>query len=125
MSMSTVRADELSDILRALQTSTTGLRAAFLASVQGGYLASTQISGMERVQLGGISAASLAIAAKGVSDLQLGGLHQIHIAGDAGSIVLLKVAGKAVLTLVLDEASDLAAALKAARKAVPRLDAVL
>jgi predicted regulator of Ras-like GTPase activity (Roadblock/LC7/MglB family) len=125
MSMKASRTEDVSDILKALQTSTRGLRAAFLASVRGNFLASTQISGMERIQLGGISAASLAIGAKGITDLQLGQLGQIHIVGDAGSIVLLKVGAKAVLTLVLDEAGELEAVLEEAKKTVPRLDAVL
>jgi predicted regulator of Ras-like GTPase activity (Roadblock/LC7/MglB family) len=119
------RPDDLTDILKDLQTSQPGLRAAFLTTVQGNFLASTQISGMERIQLGGISAASLAIGAKGISDLQLGQLQQLHIVGDAGSIVLLRVGTKAVLTLVVDEGTPLATVLKEAKEAVPRLDAAL
>jgi predicted regulator of Ras-like GTPase activity (Roadblock/LC7/MglB family) len=119
------RTDDLTDILKNLQTSQPGLRAAFLTTVQGNFLASTLISGMERIQLGGISAASLAIGAKGITDLQLGHLQQIHIVGDAGSIVLLRVGTKAVLTLVVDEGTPLAAVLTEAKNAVPRLDAAL
>jgi predicted regulator of Ras-like GTPase activity (Roadblock/LC7/MglB family) len=119
------RTDALGDILKELQASQPGLRAAFLTSVQGNFLASTQISGMERIQLGGISAASLAIGAKGISDLQLGRFQQINIVGDAGSIVLLRVAAKGVLTLVVDEGVDLAAVLGEAKEAIPRLEAAL
>jgi predicted regulator of Ras-like GTPase activity (Roadblock/LC7/MglB family) len=118
-----VRPDALSDILKELQASQPGVRAAFLTTVQGNFLASTQISGMERIQLGGISAAALAIGAKGISDLQLGQFQQIHIVGDAGSIVILRVGMKAVLTLVVDEGIAVRAVLKEAMKAVPRLDA--
>jgi len=123
--MLTARPDALGDILKELQASQPGLRAAFLTTVQGSFLASTQISGMERIQLGGISAASLAIGAKGITDLQLGRFQQINIVGDAGSIVLLRVATKAMLTLVVDAGADLTSVLEQAKEAIPRLEAAL
>jgi hypothetical protein len=76
---------------------------------------------MEKVQLGAISAASLAIASKGIGDLQLGTLGQIHIMGDGGSILLLRVGGRAVLTLVVEQGVEIPSILAEARKTASRL----
>ena len=117
----TVRTEELDGVLTSLKSQGHGIRAAFLASSQGSFLGSTAISGMEKVQLGAISAASLAIASKGIGDLQLGTLGQIHIMGDAGSILLLRVGGRAVLTLVVEQGVELPSILAEARKTATRL----
>lgn len=117
----TVRTEELDGILTSLKSQGHGIRAAFLASSQGSFLASTQITGMEKVQLGAISAASLAIASKGIGDLQLGALGQIHIVGDGGSILLLRVGVRAVLTLVVESGVELNLILSEAHKTASRL----
>lgn len=114
--------EDLSGVLGSLKESL-GVRTAFLATVQGAFLASTHASGLEKAQLGAISAAALAIATKGVSDLQLGQLAIIHILGEAGSILVARVAGKAVLALVAEPASDLGALLVATKSAATRVAA--
>jgi uncharacterized protein len=113
--------EDFSDLLKSLQSEVRGVRSAFLATSQGRFLASTHISGMEKVQLGGISAASMAIASKAAGDLQLGELGQIHITGDVGSILLLRVGGKAVLTLVVEDRAEIAQILHEAKRAAAQL----
>ncbi len=113
--------ENLSEFLNALQTQTRGVRSAFLATSQGRFLGSTQISGMEKVQLGAISAASMAIASKATGDLQLGELGQIHIAGAIGSVLLVRVGVKAVLTLVVEDRAEINQILGEARRAASQL----
>jgi predicted regulator of Ras-like GTPase activity (Roadblock/LC7/MglB family) len=113
--------EDLSRFLKGLQTQAAGVRAAFLSSSQGSFLASTEISGVEKVRLGAISAASMAIASKAADDLQLGSLGQVHIAGDDASIVLLRVGGKAVLTLVVEDHAKLSDILHEAKRAIVQL----
>lgn len=116
-------AEDVSDLLDTFQSQTRGVRSAFLATAQGRFLGSTHISGKEKVQLGAISAASMAIAAKAVGDLQLGEFGQVHIVGDIGSILLLKVGAGAVLTLVVEERAELSHVLAEAKRASSQLAA--
>jgi predicted regulator of Ras-like GTPase activity (Roadblock/LC7/MglB family) len=113
--------EELGRCLKGLQTQAHGVRAAFLSSSQGSFLASTDISGVEKVRLGAISAASMAIASKAADDLQLGSLGQVHIAGDDGSILLMRVGGKAVLTIVVEDHASLENILHEAKRTIIQL----
>jgi predicted regulator of Ras-like GTPase activity (Roadblock/LC7/MglB family) len=113
--------DEISFTLDVLKGNARGIRSVFLTSVQGKFLGSTQLTGMEKIQLGGICAASLAIATKGLTDLQLGRLKQVHIVGDGGSILLLNVGLKALLTVVAEDGVNLDPLLEEAKKAALRL----
>jgi uncharacterized protein len=121
MTMSATRSDDMGELLATLQSQGHGVRAAFLATTQGSFLGSTQITGMEKVQLGAISAASVAIGSKGVGDLQLGQLGQITIVGDGGSIVLMRVGPRAVMTLVVEPGVELTSLLSEARRTAARL----
>jgi uncharacterized protein len=121
MTMGSTRSDDLGGLLATLQSEGHGVRAAFLATTQGLFLGSTQITGMEKVQLGAISAASVAIGSKGVGDLQLGQLGQITISGDAGSIVLMRVGSTAVMTLVVEPGVELTSLISEARRTAARL----
>ena len=114
--MSIGSADEVSKELRSLQAASPGISAAFLSGVDGKILGSTAITGMEKVQLSAISAASLAIAKKATGNLQLGELKQVHIEGDTGSVVLLTVGTEAILSLVVGKQTALEPVLMEARK---------
>lgn len=119
--MSPKPAEDMDGLLATLQAKGKGVRTAFLATTQGSFLGSTQITGMEKVQLGAISAASVAIGSKGVGDLRLGQLGQITIVGDGGSIVLMRVGSKAVMTLVVEPGVELTALLSEAQRTAARL----
>lgn len=116
---------DLAGFLASLRDSRPGIRSVFLTNSQGRSLASSQLTGVERVQLSGSSAASLAIASKVVNDLQLGTLTQIQVTADRGSVLLLNVGTKAVLTLLVDADAALDLVLSDARRAADRLRGIV
>jgi predicted regulator of Ras-like GTPase activity (Roadblock/LC7/MglB family) len=116
---------DLAGFLSSLRDSRPGIRSVFLTNSQGRSLASSQLTGVERVQLSGSSAASLAIASKVVNDLQLGTLTQIQVTADRGSVLLLNVGTKAVLTLLVDADAALDLVLSDARRAADRLRGIV
>ena len=116
---------DLAGFLSSLRDSRPGIRSVFLTNSQGRSLASSQLTGVERVQLSGSSAASLAIASKVVNDLQLGTLTQIQMTADRGSVLLLNVGTKAVLTLLVDADAALDLVLSDARRAADRLRGIV
>jgi predicted regulator of Ras-like GTPase activity (Roadblock/LC7/MglB family) len=107
--------------LEGLKASSLGVRSVFLSSSQGRFLGSTQLTGTEKVQMAAVSAASIAIANKSVLDLHLGHLGQIHIVADDGSMLLLNVGAKAILSVLLDGTVEIDTILPEVRRAADRL----
>ena len=118
--MNIASADDVSKELKSLQAASPAISVAFLSGVDGKILGSTTTSGMEKVQLSAISAASLAIAKKATGNLQLGELKQVHIEGDTGSVVLLTVGTQAILSLVVGKQAALEPVMQEARKSRQR-----
>ncbi|HLA76293.1 MAG TPA: roadblock/LC7 domain-containing protein [Vicinamibacteria bacterium] len=118
-------AGELTDALTNLLHAARGLSAAFLATVEGRFLASAGLSGVEQVRLGAIAAATLATASKGAQERHLGALQRVHIVGEAGSILLLQVGPRAILALALAQDANLDAVLGEAGRATPRLEGLI
>lgn len=121
----TTPTEGLTDALRALQGVSPGVSAVVLSSVEGRILASTSLTGMEKVQISAVSAASLAIAGKGTRDLQLGDLKLVHIKGEHGSIVLVGVGRKALLTLIITGEINMDSVLWEARRTAARLETII
>ncbi len=115
---------QLTQALGALQSATRGVTAAFLASPEGRFLASVGLSSVEQVRLGAIAAATNATASKGAQDRQLGDLKQVHIVGEAGSILILRAGPKAILTLVLSQGAIVEAVLQEAARTASRVAAL-
>jgi predicted regulator of Ras-like GTPase activity (Roadblock/LC7/MglB family) len=111
----------MAGLLEGIQARARGVRSLFMATVQGSFVASTQISGVERMRLGGFSAGSLAIGSRGLDDLSLGELSQVRIMGSEGAMVLLRVGEGAVLTLVVDADADIDQIVESAKRELPKL----
>jgi predicted regulator of Ras-like GTPase activity (Roadblock/LC7/MglB family) len=119
--MSSPVASDLVGALEGLKASSLGVRSVFLASSQGRFLGSTQLTGSEKVQMAAVSAASIAIANKSVSDLHIGHLAQVHIVADDGSILMLNVGARAILSVLLDGSVKIESILPEVRRAADRL----
>lgn len=122
--MATPAAEDIDGILGCIQANLCGVSGVFLSGVDGRCMGG-RVSGVERVQLSAISAASMAMGKKAADDLQLGDLQQIVINGGRGSIVLLRVGNRAVLTLVLSGTATVDSVLHEARRAVTQLELVV
>jgi len=123
--MSVVATEEITKALTALQSLLRGVNAVLLASSEGRVHGSTLPSGPERLHFSAISAATLAIAGKGTRDMQLGELTQVVIRARSGSIVLLGLGHKAVLSLVLGDNVAPEPVLEAAKGALSKLEALI
>ena len=99
-------AEEMVQLLMKLKSSVPGVQNVAFTSVEGRTLASTISDVSLRVQLASTSAASVAIAKKGTTELGLGGLDRILISGSSGSLLLTAIGAKALLTIVLGADAD-------------------
>ncbi len=93
---------EIANALQALQQTNPEIQAVALARIEGRILESTALSMAEKVQVGSTSAALLAIATKMSNYMQLGDAKQIQVKGEAGSVLLFRAGGSAILAILIN-----------------------
>lgn len=96
--MSKSRADQMVDRLRSMQAAAPDIEASAIVSVDGLIMASALQQGVEEDRVSAMSAAMLSLGERISGELGRGGLEQVYIKGNAGSIVLTSVGEEAVLT---------------------------
>jgi predicted regulator of Ras-like GTPase activity (Roadblock/LC7/MglB family) len=96
--MTKSRADQMVERLRTMQAAAPDIEASAIVSVDGLIMASALQQGVEEDRVSAMSAAMLSLGERISSELGRGGLEQVYIKGDAGSIVLTSVGEEAVLT---------------------------
>ena len=105
--MATSRNDRLTESLYNLQASASDIEASAIVSVDGLIIASALPAGSEEDRVSAMSAAMLSLGERISSELGRGGLEQVYIKGDAGSIVLTSVGEEAVLTALARQEAKL------------------
>ncbi len=96
--MSKSRSAQMVERLRAMQAAAPDIEASAVVSVDGLIMASALPQDVEEDRVSAMSAAMLSLGERISSELGRGGLEQVYIKGDAGSIVLTSVGAEAVLT---------------------------
>jgi len=96
--MAKSRADQMVDRLRSMQAAAPDIEASAIVSVDGLIMASALQQGVEEDRVSAMSAAMLSLGERISGELGRGGLEQVYIKGNAGSIVLTSVGAEAVLT---------------------------
>jgi len=96
--MTKSRADQMVDRLRSMQASAPDIEASAIVSVDGLIMASALQQGVEEDRVSAMSAAMLSLGERISGELGRGGLEQVYIKGDNGSILLTSVGVEAVLT---------------------------
>ena len=96
--MSKNRTQQMVDRLRELQASSPDIEASAVVSVDGLSIASALPQGVEEDRVSAMSAAMLSLGERISGELGRGGLEQVYIKGDKGSIVLTAIGEEAVLT---------------------------
>jgi len=81
-----------------MQAAAPDIEASAIVSVDGLIMASALQQGVEEDRVSAMSAAMLSLGERISSELGRGGLEQVYIKGDAGSIILTAVGEEAVLT---------------------------
>jgi predicted regulator of Ras-like GTPase activity (Roadblock/LC7/MglB family) len=105
--MSKSRADQMVERLRNMQAAAPDIEASAVVSVDGLIMASALQQGVEEDRVSAMSAAMLSLGERISNELGRGGLEQVYIKGDAGSIVLTSVGEEAVLTAMARENAKL------------------
>jgi hypothetical protein len=96
--MTKSRADLMVERLRTMQASAPDIEASAIVSVDGLIMASALQQGVEEDRVSAMSAAMLSLGERISTELGRGGLEQVYIKGNAGSIILTSVGEEAVLT---------------------------
>ena len=96
--MTKSRADQMVDRLLTMQAAAPDIEASAIVSVDGLIMASALQQGVEEDRVSAMSAAMLSLGERISSELGRGGLEQVYIKGNAGSIILTSVGDEAVLT---------------------------
>jgi predicted regulator of Ras-like GTPase activity (Roadblock/LC7/MglB family) len=101
------RADQLVDRLRSMQAAAPDIEASAIVSVDGLIMASALQQGVEEDRVSAMSAAMLSLGERISGELGRGGLEQVYIKGDNGSILLTSVGAEAVLTALARQEAKL------------------
>jgi len=96
--MSKSRSEQLVERLRSMQAAAPDIEASAIVSVDGLIMASALPQEVEEDRVSAMSAAMLSLGERISGELGRGGLEQVYIKGDEGSIVLTSVGTEAVLT---------------------------
>lgn len=105
--MTKSRAELMVDRLRTMQAAAPDIEASAIVSVDGLIMASALQQGVEEDRVSAMSAAMLSLGERISSELGRGGLEQVYIKGNAGSIILTSVGDEAVLTAMARQEAKL------------------
>lgn len=105
--MTKSRADQMVERLRTMQAAAPDIEASAIVSVDGLIMASALQQGVEEDRVSAMSAAMLSLGERISSELGRGGLEQVYIKGNAGSIILTSVGDEAVLTAMARQEAKL------------------
>jgi uncharacterized protein len=105
--MSKSRADQMVERLRSMQAAAPDIEASAIVSVDGLIMASALQQGVEEDRVSAMSAAMLSLGERISGELGRGGLEQVYIKGNNGSILLTSVGVEAVLTALARQEAKL------------------
>ena len=105
--MAQSRSEQMVERLRNMQAAAPDIEASAIVSVDGLIMASALQQGVEEDRVSAMSAAMLSLGERISGELGRGGLEQVYIKGDKGSIVLTAIGEEAVLTALAREQSKL------------------
>jgi uncharacterized protein len=105
--MTKSRADQMVERLQHMQAAAPDIEASAIVSVDGLIMASALQQGVEEDRVSAMSAAMLSLGERISSELGRGGLEQVYIKGNAGSIILTSVGDEAVLTAMARQEAKL------------------
>lgn len=111
--------------LRKLQMAVPDIEASAVISMDGLIMASALPRGVEPDRVSAMSAPLLSLGERILWEFRLGTLDQIIVRGEDGFVVLISIAGEAVLTALARKEARLGMILLAMRRAAAELRGVL
>jgi len=119
------RIERLIHRLRLLKSSSPGVEASAVVSVDGLTIASDLPSNVEEDRVSAMTAAMLSLGERIAMELQRGSPEQVYIRGDNGFVVLMAVGEDAVLTVLARHQTKLGLLFLDMRRAAADLTALL
>jgi hypothetical protein len=119
------RIERLINRLRLLKSSSPGVEASAVVSVDGLTIASDLPSNVEEDRVSAMTAAMLSLGERIAMELQRGSPEQVYIRGDQGFVVLMAVGENAVLTVLARHETKLGLLFLDMRRAAEELAALL
>jgi hypothetical protein len=92
------RVEELTELLKELETTTPDIEASAVVSVDGLMIASALPRDVEEDRVAAMSAAMLSLGERTATELARGNLSEVYVKGENGYVVLMASGDNAVLT---------------------------
>lgn len=105
--MTKSRSQLIVERLRDMQASSPTIEASGVFNVDGLAMAAALPPSVEEDRVAAMSAAMLSLGERIASELGRGGLEQVYIKGSSGYVILMSIAGDAVLTALAQENAKL------------------
>lgn len=119
------RLQNLTKVLRGLQTATPELEAAALISEDGLLIASALPEDVEEGRIAGMSAVLLSLGTRASAELNRGNPELILIKGTHGFVVMIEVTGGALLIVLASESAKLGLVFLEVKRAAQALAKLL
>ncbi|MBL8931779.1 MAG: roadblock/LC7 domain-containing protein [Kineosporiaceae bacterium] len=120
----TNRAEQITEVLERLVSSSSEIEGAALVTVDGLALASVLAGGSDEDRVSAMAAAMLAMGERTVSELRRGTLEQVFVKGNGGYVLLMQAGSETVLETISRSSARLGLVLlemKDAARALARL----
>ncbi len=105
--MALTKQEQITQLLKKLQTSTPDIEGAAVISMDGLVIASSLPSSVEEDRVSAMSAALYGIGARTAEELERGGVEQIYIKGKTGYMIITQSGAEAVLAVIANEKAKL------------------
>lgn len=94
------KTEDMVEVLKDLGSSTPGVEASAVVSLDGFIIASALPADTEEDRVAAMAAATLSLGERGAGELNRGNFEQLFIKGDNGYIVLLSIGAEAILIVL-------------------------
>ncbi len=98
--MALTKQEQITQVLKKLQTSTPDIEGAAVISMDGLVIASSLPSSVEEDRVSAMSAALYGIGARTAEELERGGVEQIYIKGGNGYMIITQAGAEAVMAVI-------------------------
>ena len=123
--MAITRQEQISNVLRKLQTGTPDIEGAAIISMDGLIVASSLPFSVEEDRVSAMSAALYGIGTRTAEELERGNIEQIYIKGDNGYMIITQAGSDAVLAVIANQKAKLGIIFLDIKRAADELSKII
>ena len=123
--MAITRQEQISNVLRKLQTGTPDIEGAAIISMDGLIVASSLPFSVEEDRVSAMSAALYGIGTRTAEELERGNIEQIYIKGDNGYMIITQAGSDAVLAVIANQKAKLGIIFLDIKRAAEELSKII